>query len=642
MTTLFGWPRDAGGAGQLCVIGAPHDGGNGIRRGAAAGPSAIRRASLSHAPPRARGSDRGDLGDGRPSDLAAILGQLRDATEVLHAEALCPLMIGGDHALSFAVVDALQAAGELCLVWFDAHTDFSPWSGGAAHSHKQVLRRLIGLPGVRRVVQIGYRGFTAGDERALGDKATVVTSAAARTLDRDALLALIPDHLPCYLSIDIDVVDPLCAPGTAAPLPDGLAPSRVRELVTALVRHRRVVGVDLVEVSPALDVDDDTSRVAADLLHAIADDWDYQLAMRRPARKEPSAMQPTPIPVYEAGEFKALLEGDPDLLLRQPCVVRGFCDQWPARRQWTSLENLASAFGNLPVTAGAPQFITHKHARMCQVKTDFGTYLKYVADPHSLDRLFPGPWAKGDPQILRELDLPLYCGNLRLAQHGRADVFSQLRPLVPEPIEHVNDDVPYYYQSGNHLWLYVSLAGALTPLHQDNNAVIAYLAQLQGTKQAILYSPEDKPHFHNQTFGYFDPHNPNDAEFPTWRQARPWTARLEPGELLIWGPNWAHHVVTLEQSITVSFDFVNGLNLEAYARSMDWRTELGVFSKTHAELVRSRITDPRVHRALDGGVEEDIGREVMLCVLRAALAGDLPDRSRQVKQRMLGALERTA
>lgn len=285
--TLFGWQRDGGRgecAGWLCVLGAPHDGGNLIRRGAAEGPSAIRRASQAHMPPRVPGLDRGDVGASRPGDLAAFLADLADAAAQVHSEGLCPLVLGGDHSLSFAVVSTLQAAGDLCLVWFDAHTDFSPWSGGAAHSHKQVLRRLVGLPGIRRVIQIGYRGFTTGDERSLGDKATVVTSAEARTLDSGALLALIPDHLPCYLSIDIDVVDPLSAPGTAAPVPDGLPPARVRDLVRALVRHRRVVGADVVEVNPALDVEGETSDVAVDLLHAIADDWDCQLAMRSPAR----------------------------------------------------------------------------------------------------------------------------------------------------------------------------------------------------------------------------------------------------------------------------------------------------------------------------------------------------------------------
>ena len=349
-------------------------------------------------------------------------------------------------------------------------------------------------------------------------------------------------------------------------------------------------------------------------------------------------METKQIPSYDVEEFRSLVERSPDVLHLHPCVVRGFIDQWPASQRWVDFEYLTTLFGHLPVTAGAPQFTTHKHARMCQVKTDFATYLKYVQDPSSVDVLFEGKWSKGDAQVFRELNLPLYCGNLRIVRHSKEKVFGDLDPLVPAPVEHLNDLIPYFYQCGNHLWLYVSLTGALTPLHEDNNTVFAYLAQLQGRKRAILYDPMDRAHYHNPSVGYLDPLNPNDEEFPTWRQAQPWTAHLNPGELLIWGPNWAHHVVTLENSITASFDFVNFVNLESYARSEDWRHELGLFARRNADLVRARVPDPRVHAALESATEAELGREVMICVLRSTLKSELPERSRRVSERMLGAL----
>jgi hypothetical protein len=279
---------------------------------------------------------------------------------------------------------------------------------------------------------------------------------------------------------------------------------------------------------------------------------------------------------------------------------------------------------------------------MCQVRTDFGTYLRYVRNPERLEELFDGQWSKGDADVLRELDLPLYCGNLRLVRHSREAILADIQPLVPGPMECLNDDIPYYYQSGNHVWLYVSLAGALTPLHQDNNAVVAYLAQLEGHKEAVLYSPADKPHYWNPTLGYMNPLAPDDSEFPTWREARPWTASLNPGELLVWGSDWAHHVVTLSNSITVSFDVIDRFNLAAYTRSHEWRTELGRFARGNAELIRARMPDPRVREALERGSEADLGREVMICVLRDALESPLSERSRRVKSEMLQILEARA
>lgn len=285
--SLFGWPdRRHAAPGMLCVIGAPSDHGNVIARGPSRAPAAIRRASADLAVPR-HGVDIGDIAAPKAPDPAAFLDRIAAETRRVRGEGLCPLILGGDHSITYAPVSVLQGSEELCLVWFDAHTDFSPWSGQSFHNHKQVLRRISMLEGVKRIVQIGYRGITAGDERSLGPKATVVTTSCARDLDKHALLALVPEALPCYLSIDIDVVDPVVAPGTSAPVPDGLLPEHVKSQLQALVRHRRIVGIDLVEVNPARDQEGATSRVAANLLQGVAEQWAHQQQWSAPpARRQ--------------------------------------------------------------------------------------------------------------------------------------------------------------------------------------------------------------------------------------------------------------------------------------------------------------------------------------------------------------------
>ncbi len=277
--SLFGWPGgDAWTAGEagLCAIGVPTDHGNGISRGAARGPRAVRLASAGVAPPKVGGFDLGDAtrADFRNPDRLTRL--FADIFGWMRGRDLSPLILGGDHSITYAAVCAMQEARELCLVWFDAHTDFSPWTPGEPHDHKQVLRRTATLAGVARIVQIGYRGITAGDERCLGAEAVVVTTGDARRLDAAALLDLIPAGLPCYISIDVDVIDPFYAPGTSAPVPDGLLPYQVADLLGALVVNREVVGVDLVEVNPVFDGDARTSLVAAELLRSVADRWPHQ------------------------------------------------------------------------------------------------------------------------------------------------------------------------------------------------------------------------------------------------------------------------------------------------------------------------------------------------------------------------------
>lgn len=312
-TSLFGWPERRSAlpeAGTWCVVGAPTDHGNVISRGAAHGPAAIRRASLNLAAPSLQGVDIGDIDRSDSPDPETFMDRLADATLGICERGLCPLILGGDHSITYAPVAMLQRSRDLCLLWFDAHTDFSPWSGQSFHNHKQVLRRISKLDGVSRIVQIGYRGITGGDERSLGAKSAVVTTARARMLDEQALLALVPRDLPCYISIDIDVVDPFSAPGTSAPVPDGLPPQQVKTMLQTLVRYREIVGADLVEVNPAFDREAATGLVAADLIHGMAEQWSHQQALREANKAgalrgssgpgdpaaQPSAAAPAPCP----------------------------------------------------------------------------------------------------------------------------------------------------------------------------------------------------------------------------------------------------------------------------------------------------------------------------------------------------------
>jgi hypothetical protein len=346
-------------------------------------------------------------------------------------------------------------------------------------------------------------------------------------------------------------------------------------------------------------------------------------------------VQTTQVPVFSYQEFNDLLESDPEVLLKHPCVVRGFTCQWAASELWKDLARLKESFGNLPVTAGAPQFTTNVATPMVQVQTDFGTYLDYLREPRRAEELFEGQWCKGDFDTFKRLGLPLYSGNIRIVRHSREPVFEMINPAVPAALECLNDAIPYYYQTGNHFWLYVSSAGALTPLHQDNNCVIAYLAQIKGRKHALLFSPQDKSYYFKSGVGYMDPLSPDESDFPDWRLARRWEAMLEEGDMLIFGPDWAHHVRTLEDSVTVSFDIVNATNLEGFTRSQDWREELGHFAHKNAKLIRERVNDDRLHALLESGSKTAVGARMMVCVLRAALeAGADP-----IKQHILDILD---
>ncbi len=278
--TLFGWPdtrKDSPKPGSLCALGAPSDAGNAISRGAANAPEAIRQASRAGAVPEEYFCDFGDVDYGGRSGSAEHLEATAEAVRRIIDFGAVPLLLGGDHSLTFAPVSLLQAEQDLCLIWLDAHTDFSPWDGRDFHNHKQVLRRIETLPGVARILQLGYRGVTVGDERRLGPKSSVVTSAEMQRRSSTELLEKVPASMPCYISIDIDVIDPFCAPGTSAPVPGGVLPDTVMRLLDLLARHRTIAGVDVVEVNPATDRNEDTARIAVSLIEALASNWQLQV-----------------------------------------------------------------------------------------------------------------------------------------------------------------------------------------------------------------------------------------------------------------------------------------------------------------------------------------------------------------------------
>jgi agmatinase len=256
--------------GTVEVVGVPSDAGNSIASGARFGPEAIRRASLALTPPAIQGIDRGDLGAAHASDWSDALVDIERVVGEIVARDGLPIVLGGDHAISFAAVAAQRQRGPISLVWFDAHTDLCEWQGGSWHNHKQVLRRIAGLAHVERVVQIGHRGLTYSDESVRCDRMTLFTSRHASDLTAGALLDCLSAARPVYLSVDIDAVDPRWAPGTGHPVPGGLSVARLSELAALIASRRRVCGIDVMEVNPLLDRNAMTSAAAAQILAAIA------------------------------------------------------------------------------------------------------------------------------------------------------------------------------------------------------------------------------------------------------------------------------------------------------------------------------------------------------------------------------------
>jgi agmatinase len=271
-------PETAGA--DVVLYGIPFEGRVNQRKGAFQGPGEIRRASdlIETYAPRLDGdlaelalADAGDVQvpDLPPRDaLLAVASELRQALMPTQRWAL----LGGDHTTTAAVVEvALEHYPDLRVVQFDAHPDLRAEYLGEAWNYASAMTRVLDRLGPDRLYQIGLR--TGDREEWVPPRGTrMFPGWAGLAADAAASIADELAGLPLYVTIDIDVLDPSIAPGTGAPEPGGIT---VTDLLTAL-RHlaaARVIGFDLVEVSPRWDPSGRTAITAAALVRDAILTW---------------------------------------------------------------------------------------------------------------------------------------------------------------------------------------------------------------------------------------------------------------------------------------------------------------------------------------------------------------------------------
>lgn len=277
MQSLFNWPQSPGEVDQdalVEVLGVPGDAGNSASSGSRYGPDAIRRASGNVARPLLSGFDHGDIADVCGFDWMDVLNRTSKSVEAIARKGSTSILLGGDHSISWAGVKGVECLGPITLIWIDAHTDFCAWQETEWHNHKQVLRRVAALDHVREIVHIGHRGITYADESAYTEKMRLFSPHDIQESGAKPVLEAISQDSAIYISLDIDGVDPRWAPGTGHPVPGGLQPDGLAEILGALGKTRRAAALDVMEVNPMLDPENRTSDVAAsmiaDFLHGVA------------------------------------------------------------------------------------------------------------------------------------------------------------------------------------------------------------------------------------------------------------------------------------------------------------------------------------------------------------------------------------
>jgi arginase len=285
---------------QIAVTGAALDLGAG-RRGVDMGPSAIRYAGLATRIAEL-GYEYVDHGNVETAvaeattvvdEHARFLPQIRETTRRIAERVaddtragMTPVVLGGDHSVALGTLAGLREVHGLGgALWIDAHGDLnSPETSPSGNVHGMVLAAALGLAGGRfadgwglpalapgRVALFAVRALDDGERKLLGElDARVFTMSDIDRLGVERALRGALTHIAgpgfVHVSLDMDSIDPDVAPGVGTPVRGGLSYREAHLAMELVAESGLATSLDVVEVNPILDRENQTGRLAVELV----------------------------------------------------------------------------------------------------------------------------------------------------------------------------------------------------------------------------------------------------------------------------------------------------------------------------------------------------------------------------------------
>jgi arginase len=286
---------------KVAVIGAALDLGAG-RRGVDMGPSAIRYAGLDNrigelgleyvdwGNVETAVAEATEVGD----EHARFLPQIKETSQRIAGlvaraarDGFVPVVLGGDHTVALGTLAGLREVhGPGGTIWIDAHGDLnSPDTSPSGNVHGMVLAAALGLAGDRfkedgwglpalapgRVALVGVRALDEGERAVLQDlDARVFTMSDVDRLGVERVMRESLAHVAgpgfVHVSLDMDSVDPDVAPGVGTPVRGGLSYREAHLAMELVAESGLASSLDVVEVNPVLDRENDTGKLAVELV----------------------------------------------------------------------------------------------------------------------------------------------------------------------------------------------------------------------------------------------------------------------------------------------------------------------------------------------------------------------------------------
>lgn len=205
------------------------------------------------------------------------------------------VVVGGDHSSAIGtwsgVRSALSADSELGLIWFDAHLDaHTPETTETGNIHGMPVASLLGY-GSPELINIQYKGakirpenlcligirsFEKGEEKLIKDLGVrvyymdEVKQRGIKVILKEVVTNMNHNTVGYGLSIDLDGIDPLEAPGVGTPVPDGISANELCQALAESVRNdHHLLGVEITEYNPHHDINNRTQDIIKHLLLSI-------------------------------------------------------------------------------------------------------------------------------------------------------------------------------------------------------------------------------------------------------------------------------------------------------------------------------------------------------------------------------------
>jgi agmatinase len=186
-----------------------------------------------------------------------------------------PFYLGGDHSVTYPILRAFDGAKkELSVIHIDAHTDtyrtdYEPLLKNGVHHHGNFMSHALKLPNIIKCFQFGIRGVSNMYTPTENKISRYWVDDVRELLNCDSTFDFLNPYDNYYLTIDIDVLDPSIAEATPTPVPNGLSIKELTILLERIIKGRKIIGVDLVEISPKLDIVKNTTQIAVNTLIQI-------------------------------------------------------------------------------------------------------------------------------------------------------------------------------------------------------------------------------------------------------------------------------------------------------------------------------------------------------------------------------------